>query len=57
MPLSGENSIYVYVNPAIDQILKEEEQQSVIELEKRINRRIIIVSKDTLHMEQYEIRA
>ncbi len=57
MPLSGENSIYVYVNPAIDQILKEEEQQSVMELEKRINRRIIIVSKDTLHMEQYEIRA
>ena len=56
-PFSGDSGIYVYVNPAIDQILKEEEQQSVMELEKRINRRIIIVSKDTLHMEQYEIRA
>ena len=57
MPLTGGNSLYVYVNPAIDQILKEEEQQSIMELEKRINRRIIIVSKDSLHIEQYEVRA
>lgn len=48
-------NIYVRVNPEIDHVLKEEEQQSIIELENRINRRIIIVAKESFHMEQYEI--
>jgi len=36
-------------------VLKEEEQQSVIDLERRINRRVIILEKENLHIEQYEI--
>lgn len=47
--------VLVHVNPDIARVLKEEEQQSVIDLEKRINRRIIISEKENLHIEQYEI--
>ena len=54
--MEGE-SIYVYVNPEVDQILKEEEQQSIMDLERRLNRRIIILAKENLHLEQYDIRA
>ncbi len=55
-PLLDENSnIYVQVNPEIGNVLKEEEQQSIIELEKRIRRRIIIISQKDYHMEQYTI--
>lgn len=49
------SSIYVRVNPEIDSVLKEEEQQSIMELEKRIDKRIIIISQKHFHMEQYEI--
>ena len=52
--VAGDN-IYVQVNPEIDHVLKEEEQQSIIDLEKRINRRVIIMAKENFHMEQYEI--
>lgn len=56
MNISGQGSqVLVHVNPSIARVLKEEEQQSVIDLEKRINRRIIISEKESLHMEQYEI--
>jgi ribonuclease G len=48
-------NIWVRVNPDIENILKEEEQQSIIDLEKTINRRIIIQSEESLHLEQYEI--
>jgi ribonuclease G len=51
------SNIYVRVNPEIDQMLKEEEQQSIIDLEKRLNRRIIITAKENFHIEQYEISA
>ena len=51
---NGEN-IYVHVNPEIGNVLKEEEQQSIMELEKSINRRIIIISQKDFHMEQYTI--
>lgn len=47
--------LYVLVNPAIDHVLKEEEQQSIVELEKRINKRIIILIRDHYHLEQFEI--
>lgn len=47
--------VLVHVNPLIARVLKEEEQQTVIDLEKRINRRIIISENENLHMEQYEI--
>jgi len=48
-------NIYVQVNPEIGNVLKEEEQQSIMDLEKSINKRIIIISKKDLHMEQYII--
>ncbi|MBE9522232.1 MAG: Rne/Rng family ribonuclease [Proteobacteria bacterium] len=46
---------YLLVNPEIERILKEEERYSVMELEKKINRRIIIIAKEDFHFEQYEI--
>ena len=46
----------VLVNPEIERVLKEEERYSVMELEKKINRRIIIIAKEDFHFEQYEIR-
>jgi ribonuclease G len=55
---SGINSgshIILHVHPEIAQMLKEEEQQSVIDLERRINQRITIKGKDELHLEQYNI--
>lgn len=52
-PMNG--NIFVRVNSKIDKVLKEEEQQSIMELEKRINRHIIITAEEHLHMEQYEI--
>jgi len=52
---SVDDDIYIRVNPEIDDVLKEEEQQSIMELEKRINRRIIIIAEQNLHVEQYEI--
>jgi ribonuclease G len=54
-PSDKEGYIYVLVNPEINAVLREEEQESIMDLEKRINRRIIIIAKDNFHMEQYEI--
>jgi ribonuclease G len=54
IPDKGGN-IYVRVNPEIGNALKEEEQQSVMELEKNIGRQIVIISQKDLHMEQYII--
>jgi len=51
---AGEN-IYVNVNAEIANVLKEDEQQSIIELEKGLNRRIIIISHKDYHIEQYDI--
>jgi len=48
-------NIYVNVNPEIANVLKEDEQLSIIELEKSLNRRIVIISQKDYHIEQYEI--
>ncbi len=48
-------NIYIQVNPEIDHVLKEEEQESILDMEKRLNRRIIIIAKENFHLEQYEI--
>ena len=48
-------SIHVLVHPEVDKILREEEQSSVIDLEKRTGKRIIIVGKEEFHLEQYSI--
>jgi len=53
-PEEGGN-VHILVNPEIEKALKEEEQRSIIDLEKRISRRIIIIGKENFHMEQYEI--
>jgi len=47
--------IYLLTNPDVERVLKEEERYSVMELEKRINRRIVIIPKGDFHIEQYEI--
>jgi ribonuclease G len=51
------DGIYVHVNPEIAQMIKEEEQQSIMDLERRINRRIVIVARENAHLEEYEIAA
>ncbi len=48
-------SIHILVNPEVDKILREEEQGSVIDLEKRTGKRIIIIGKEKFHLEQYSI--
>lgn len=50
-----EGKVYLLVSPEIEKVLKEEERYSIMELEKKINRRIIIVGKNDFHLEQYEI--
>ncbi|MBW2309827.1 MAG: Rne/Rng family ribonuclease [Deltaproteobacteria bacterium] len=51
----NEGKVYLLVSPEIEKVLKEEERYSVMELEKKINRRIIIVGKNDFYLEQYEI--
>jgi ribonuclease G len=46
---------YVMVNPIIDNVLREEEQESIIDLERKLGKRITIIAKNNFHMEQYEI--
>ena len=53
---SGEGGqVFVMVNPEIDSVLREEEQESVIAVQKRTEKRIIIIAKKHFHLEQYEI--
>ncbi len=47
--------VHILVNPEIDDVLREEEQESVIDLERKIGKRIVIVPKSAFHLEQYEI--
>ncbi len=47
--------IYIKVHPDIDNALKEDEQESIIDIEKKTARRIVILADDSLHWEQYEI--
>jgi ribonuclease G len=54
--ISGDGGkVYLLVNPEIERVLKEDERDSIVELEKKINRRIIIIGKEDFHLEQYEI--
>ncbi len=54
--VSGEEGkLYLLVNPEIEKVLKEEERYSIMELEKKINRRIIIIGRDDFHLEQHKI--
>lgn len=51
----SDDKVYVQVNPEIANVIKEDEQESIMGLEKKIKRRIIIVSQNDYHMEQYTI--
>ncbi|MBN1907778.1 MAG: Rne/Rng family ribonuclease [Deltaproteobacteria bacterium] len=51
----SDDKVYVEVNPEIENVIKEDEQQSIMLLEKKIKRRIIILSRNDYHMEQYTI--
>jgi ribonuclease G len=51
----GDPSIRVLVNPIIENMLMEEEHESVIFLENRLNMKIIVTSKPDFHLEQYKI--
>jgi ribonuclease G len=55
--LTNGGDILVNVHPEIAHVLKEEEQESIMDLQRRINRRITISEKDGLHLEQYEVLA
>jgi len=50
-----EGPVHVLVNPEVENVMREEEQDSVMDLEKRINKRIIVITKEAFHIEQYEI--
>jgi ribonuclease G len=54
---SGGGKIYLLVNPEVERVLREEERYSIIELEKKINQRIVIIPQNDFHLEQYEISA
>ncbi|NCO59224.1 MAG: Rne/Rng family ribonuclease [Deltaproteobacteria bacterium CG_4_8_14_3_um_filter_51_11] len=53
--LQQENQLYLTVNPKVEEMLREEEQESVFDLENRTGKRIIIVSNKEFHLEQYDI--
>jgi ribonuclease G len=55
--MGGSGDIFVNVHPEIAHVLKEEEQESVVDLERRVMRRITISEKEGVHVEQYEILA
>jgi ribonuclease G len=46
----------VQVHPAVEAILMEEEQESLMDLERRIKRRVVIETSDDLHIENYQIK-
>jgi len=54
---ANSEDILVSVHPEVARVLKEEEQQSIVDLERRMNRRIAICEKEGLHVEQYEIQS
>ncbi len=55
MHLDEGGDIHIRVNPEVDKMLREEEQGSVMDLEKRTGKRIIIIGKEHFHQEQYSI--
>ncbi|MFO7459514.1 MAG: Rne/Rng family ribonuclease [Desulfatiglandales bacterium] len=53
---ANSEELLVNVHPEIARMLKEEEQESIMDLERRINRRITICEREGMHVEQYEIQ-
>mgnify|MGYP001064576284 CR=1 FL=1 len=48
--------VTIQVHPAVETLLMEEEQESLVDLERRIGRRIAIEARDGTHVEHYQIR-
>jgi ribonuclease G len=46
----------IQVHPAVEAVLMEEEQESLVDLERRIKRRVVIETSDDVHIENYQIR-
>lgn len=53
LPANGR--VYLTVHPDVEHSLKEDEHDSIVMVEKRINRRVIVTSRREFHLEQYEI--
>lgn len=49
------NRIYVHVHPIVYEALNSEEQDGLVELEKKIYKKIILKAEDSLGVEQYEM--
>jgi len=47
--------VLVAVNPEIASLMKEEEQECILDLERRLGKRIVIASRQDYHLEQYEL--
>ncbi len=50
-----EQHIVIGVHPSVADVLQEEEHQSVDDLERQFNKKIVIKPDQTLHLEQYDI--
>jgi ribonuclease G len=50
-----ERNVVITVHPDIENVLREEEQDSIMDLEKRIKKHLIIIGKPEYHLEQYEV--
>ncbi len=46
----------IQVHPAVETVLMEEEQESLMDLERRIKRRVVIETDNDVHLESYQIR-
>lgn len=51
----NEGEVYILINPEIDNFIREEEADSIRDLEKRLGRHIVFIPKQDYHMEQYEV--
>ncbi len=54
-PEAKEKKIMISVNPAVADLLYDEERQTVDDLEHELKKKLIIKAEPTLHQEQYDI--
>jgi len=51
----GNDKIHVFVHPDVNLFIKEYEQNNIKYLENTLNRKIVFIPKNDLHIEKYEI--
>jgi len=49
------SEVFALVHPEIETVLREDEQESVMDLERRLRKRIVILSRDHFHIQQYQV--